>query len=127
MPRREAEHRGVDAADKTPRSHLANLPPEATAEVLDLFLHESLSRVWTLIILFERGDREEFMRAAGSLRWSSLLVGADHLATLCSDLQSLDDTRRLRVRLLDLELEAERVREQLADTLDQIVGRRLAN
>lgn len=117
----------MDAADKNPRSLLATLPPEATAEVLDLFLHESLSRVWTMIILFERGDREEFMRAAGSLRWSSLLVGADHLATLCSDLQKLDDSRRVRVRLLDLELEAERVREQLAMTLDCLVGQRLLN
>jgi PAS domain S-box-containing protein len=85
-------------------------------ELLDAFIEDAAVQIATLRAAVERGDAEEARRAAHTLKSSSATFGAQSLAELCRELETLGRRGELDAapQLLErVENEWERVREAL--------------
>jgi CheY-like chemotaxis protein len=68
---------------------------EAVAELVDAFLDDGAAQMTTLRAAVERGDAEEAMRAAHTLKSNGATFGAQPFAKLCRELEALGRSGRL--------------------------------
>ena len=62
---------------------------EPLVELIDLFLHDSPTRVAKILDTFKAGDVPELEKAAHSLKGSSSNIGAKCLAAACAEVMNI--------------------------------------